>query len=270
MCSLQRTRSQQTVLPSVAVTVQLLQKEWSRSVRVPYENDSGSNCSARKNSTSHEFPGKILFSILYFAMFWHRYPYKLLIAKGHENIYFGQMLFLRLRFQARYLEGNAQYYADVLGFIPQNVNTINEIQQILNFLSNLPLTTIATNAKAGDCLYSAIKVGLKLSIGLQEMRNHTSNYVAHHMADMWAPSERLGAPQDFIAYCQDINGLAYGDHYTLVALSHIFHFDYVVIRPDGSVTQSLFTYNHQVFLAYLPQAQHYILLQVKCLLRARF
>jgi hypothetical protein len=162
----------------------------------------------------------------------------------------------------RFTGNVAQDYLDVLGFVPQNENTIVEVDQLKQVLSNVPLAPILTHAQAGDCQYSAVRAGLNLTLNLQQMRNQTSDYVEHNFEHSWAPSDRPGAPQNFVAYCQAINGIAYGDHYTLVALSNLFHFNYVVVRPDGSVAQSLFPYRNTIFLAYLPHAQHYILLKV--------
>jgi hypothetical protein len=150
-----------------------------------------------------------------------------------------------------------------LGFLPNSSETLVEVRKFQSLLSRLPLNPRLTPSTPGDCQFSAVRSALNLQESIPDIREAVANYVSRFMADSWAPSERPNDPQDFECYCQAIKRLAYGDQLTLVALCHLFHFNYVVLQPNGNVSQSVFNYPREVFLAHLPHAQHYVLLQVR-------
>jgi hypothetical protein len=113
-------------------------------------------------------------------------------------------------------------------------------------------------------MYAVVKQSLGSDLSISKLREIAHNWLSIHFdKNLWAPVDEESGPQNFKDYLHTVLNCAFGDQYTLTALGSVLKFDYTILRADGSVCQNDTGNIQRVFLAFLPRAEHYMLLEVR-------
>ena len=151
-------------------------------------------------------------------------------------------------------------------FQPLGKVTIDEWDRLEAICQRHSFRIINLPSISGDCLFVAVKHGLALPQEIPDMRRQVVHWLRNNLQPgQWAPSGE-DANQDFQQYLTAMERHAYGDEYVLTAMAKLYNMKYVIVLPGGVIDPAERAQEGVLFLGYLPNVKHYVLLEVSTFL----